>query len=73
MKIRKLMPVTVEPDYRENRKSGRRGHRRITIPEILRNYIDVEKGDWIEWELDTKTGKLIGRFIKDESKNNKKQ
>ena len=69
MKYRKTMPVTVEKDHRKNKKSGRFGHRRITIPVEIREFIKVEKGDYVEWEVDTTKKTLKGKFIKKEKKN----
>ena len=67
-----MMPITVETDYRKNTKSGRLGHRRITIPVEIREHFKVEKGDFVEWELDTTKQTLIGRFIKNDIPEKKK-
>jgi len=69
MKYRKTMPVIVEKDKKYRKKGGRLGHRRITIPVEIREYIEVEKGDFVEWEVDTTKKTLKAKFIKGEKLN----
>lgn len=68
MKFRKMMPITIETDKKYRKKGGRLGHRRITIPVEIRKHIPVEKGDYVEWEVDTTKKTLKGKFIKNDLK-----
>jgi len=66
------MPVTVDKDKKYRKKGGRLGHRRVSIPVEIREYIEVEKGDFVEWEVDTTKKTLKGKFIKGIKFNKKK-
>ena len=64
MKYRKIMPI-LEESKRTNKRHGH-GHKRVTIPKELDEFIQITKKDYIEWEVDTKKKTLKGKFIKNE-------
>jgi len=64
MKFRKTMPVIIEADKKYRKKGGRLGHRRVTIPVEIRKRIKINKGDCIEWEVDTIKKTLKGTLLK---------
>ena len=56
----------------DNRRKGKKKHglhnRRVTIPVELRQFIKFDKGDFIEWEVDTVKKTLKGKLIIDDAK-----
>jgi antitoxin component of MazEF toxin-antitoxin module len=52
MKYRKTMPI-LEEGKRKNTQRHGEGHRRVSIPYEIREHIKLNKGDLIEWEVDT--------------------
>lgn len=72
MKYRKMMPVLEDNRSKSRSKKGKKKHgdkhRRVTIPVEIRKFVNVNKGDWIEWEVDTKKKTLRGKLIKNDTK-----
>lgn len=42
------------------------GSLRTSIPKTIRDLLDIQKGDYIHWTVDTKTEEIIIKKISDE-------
>lgn len=66
MIFRKTMLIGTDVDTRKNKPSLKISHMRVSIPKEVRDRIDIKKGDYVEWEVDTVKKKLTGKLLKAE-------
>lgn len=70
MKYRKTVPILIDRKKDTSKNKKLKGHRRVTIPLEVRDFLEVGKGDYIEWEVDSSKHTLKGKLIRAERRFN---